>query len=105
MDAVKANGELGSNLPLNVECRVALADRSDDDPKLLQPSYSDASTVTDAMGRLGVTYPIPADAKTLMFKVNQWGEIERERRKERERGRERRKERGGREREKRENHN
>ncbi|KAK3801074.1 hypothetical protein RRG08_027278 [Elysia crispata] len=71
VDALKANGEAGPNLPLNVECRVDLGGRGDTEPIPLHPTYRDrgAAVVTDAMGHISVSYLIPPAAKTLKFKI------------------------------------
>ncbi|GFR85498.1 complement component C3-like protein [Elysia marginata] len=72
VDVVRANGEAGSDVPLNVECRLDVGgDGSDTQPQLLHPDYRDVGTpvVADAMGHVAVTYTIPAVAKTLMFKI------------------------------------
>ncbi|RUS87187.1 hypothetical protein EGW08_005027 [Elysia chlorotica] len=81
VDVLKANGDAGPNLPLNVECQVDEADVDDGDDgddsndstetRLLHPSYREPGlpAVTDALGHLRVTYFVPPRAKTLKFKI------------------------------------
>ncbi|CAG5115195.1 unnamed protein product, partial [Candidula unifasciata] len=64
IDVFKANGEYGSHLPLNVECKA-------DTRTVLPATYwtSELGLRTDARGKLAVHYHIPGSAKSLLFKV------------------------------------
>ncbi|BFZ05589.1 hypothetical protein BsWGS_08627 [Bradybaena similaris] len=64
IDVFKANGEYGSNLALNVECKT-------DTQTVMAPSHWSAQPgpVTDARGKLSVHYHIPTNVKSLLFKV------------------------------------
>ncbi|KAH9493253.1 hypothetical protein Btru_021034, partial [Bulinus truncatus] len=69
IDVFKANGELGSSLPLSVDCQI---DTQDDQKETLLPDGHgpDHSLVTDARGKLSVQYFIPPNTKQAVFKVS-----------------------------------
>ncbi|XP_059177543.1 complement C3-like [Physella acuta] len=69
IDVYKANGDLGSNLPIAVTCKATTSKDNTEETILPLHPGGGAPLLTDARGRLTVTYFIPAHVQLVQFKV------------------------------------